>query len=489
MSKTKPFDVSTLSRRRFLCGTGTALALPVFESLMPRTAQAAAGLPKVATTATGMPVRTAFLYHPNGVNQKLWHPTGEGKNFELGKTHEPLAAFKDKLQVIANLDQLNATAGSDGNGDHARAPGVWLTGLRIRKSEKDIRANISIDQLIASQVGMLTRFPSLELISDGSRKTGNCDSGYSCEYEYNVSWRSPTTPNPPEPNPRLVFERLFGAGKASERRMNLSMRQQRRRSVLDFVLEDVQLLHGDLGASDQRKLNEYLESVREVERRIDNVERLGHLPDPGVEAPTGMPGDFGDRIDVMLEMMALAFITDSTRISTLILARDGDERVFRWLGQTGGHHMTSHYKSNGNRAGNTAEQNLVWLGEIEYWYMERFAKFIRRLEEAKDADGTSVLDNSMIMYGGGNADANSHSHNNLPTLLVGGGGGTLNAGRYVNAKPGRDPLTPPVNHSGDGTAPLEPGLPMCNFFLGMLDRLGVQGIEQFGDSTGRFSDI
>ncbi len=489
MSSKHDSNSSALNRRRFLRGTGMALALPVFESLMPRTAQAAASLPTVATTATGMPVRTAFIYHPNGVNQKLCHPTGEGKNFELDKTHEPIAAFKDKLQIIANLDQLNATAGSDGNGDHARAPGVWLTGLRIKKSDKDLRANISIDQVMASQIGKLTRIPSLELISDGSRRTGNCDSGYSCEYQYNVSWRSPTTPNPPEHNPRLVFERLFGAEKASDRKTNLAMRQQMRRSILDFVRDDVQLLNGDLGLKDQRKLDEYLESVREVERRIENTERLGHLPDPGVEAPAGMPGDFGDRIDVMLEMIALAFITDSTRVSTLILARDLDDRVFHWLGQTGGHHTTSHYKSGEKKAGVTPEKNLAWLGEIEYWYMERFAKFIRRLEEAKDADGTSVLDNSIIMYGGGISDANSHSHNNLPTLLVGGGGGTLNTRRYVNAKPGRDPLTPPVNHSGDGVIPLEPGIPMCNFFLGLLDKLGVEGVDQFGDSTGRFSDI
>ena len=479
----------SIDRRRFLRGVGIALSLPVLESLLPRTAQAATSRSTVATTATGMPLRSAFIYHPNGVNQKLWHPTGQGRDFELGKTHEPIAAFKDKLQIISNLDQLNALAGEDGAGDHARAPGVWLTGLRIKKSDKDIRANISIDQVMASRIGKLTRIPSLELISDGSRRTGNCDSGYSCEYQYNVSWSSPTTPNPPEHNPRLVFERLFGAGTASDRRTNLAMRRQTRRSVLDFVREDARRLNGELGVKDRQKLGEYLESVREVERRIENVERLGHLPDPGVEAPAGMPGDFGDRIDVMLEMMALAFITDATRVSTLILARDLDDRVFRWLGISGGHHTISHYKSGDKKAGVTAEKNLAWLGEIDYWYMKRFAKFVRRLEEAKDADGTSVLDNSIIMYSGGISDSNSHSHNNLPTLLLGNGGGRLNTGRYVNAKPGRDPLTPPVNHSGDGTMPLEPGIPMCNFFLGLLDRLGVEGIDRFGDSTGRFSDF
>ena len=477
------------SRRRFLQGAATAITLPIFESFASRPASATSAASSLATTASGMPVRTAFLYHPNGVNLSHWHPTGEGKNFVLGKTHQPLADFKNKIQIFANLDQLNATAGRDGGGDHARAPGVWLTGLRIKKSEKDIRANISIDQVMAERIGKLTRLPSLELISDGSRKTGNCDSGYSCEYEYNISWRSPTTPNPPEPNPRLVFERLFGTGSPTERKLSLEKRQSKRQSILDFVVEDAKRMDASLSGNDRRKLDEYLYSVREIESRITNIEQLGEVKNPSVEAPSGTPGDFGDRIEMMLEMMALAFITDSTRISTLILARDGDDRVFDWLGQTGGHHSTSHYKNNENRTGNTPEQNLMWMAEIELWYMQRFAKFVRRLENAKDADGTSVLDNSIIMYGAGNADSNSHTHNNLPTMIVGGGGGSLSAGRYVNARPDRDPFQPPVNRSGNGTAPTVPGVPMCNFYLGLLEKLGIHDIDQFGDSTGKFLDI
>jgi hypothetical protein len=488
---------SHLNRRRFLRGLGAVVALPMFESLLTRKTWAGR-LSRPATTATGMPVRTAFFYHPNGVNLKLWHPTGEGKNFELGKTHEPLAEFKNKLQVFANLDHDGAVARyttpdgrvlNDGGGDHARAPGVWLTGTRVAKSEKDIRAGVSIDQVLAQNIGQLTRFPSLELISDGSRKTGNCDNGYSCEYEYNISWRSATTPNPPEPNPRLVFERLFGAGSPEERKASLIMRKEQRRSVLDFVLEDAKLLNRDLGFSDKQKLDEYLTSVREVEQRISKVETFGAVPDPGVEAPTGTPGDFGDRIDMMLEMMYLAFVTDSTRIASVILARDGDDRTFTWLGHRGGHHSTSHYKNNENRSGNTPEQNLEWMGQIEYWYMQRFAKFIKKLGEAKDADGTSVLDNSILIYGAGNSDSNSHTHYNLPTLVVGGGGGALTPGRYVNAQPLRDPMLPPTNRGGNGSLPTQKGVPMSNFFLGLLDKLGVDGVDQFGDSTGRFTNI
>ena len=329
----------------------------MMESFVPRKTFAAASTPSVATTASGMPLRTAFLYHPNGVNVKKWHPTGDGKDFQLGETHQPLADFKDKLQIFANLDQINATGGEDGGGDHARAPGVWLTGLRIKKSEKDLRSNVSIDQIIAQHAGSLTPLPSLDLISDGGRKTGNCDNGYLCEYLYNVSWRMAT-------------------------------------------------------------------------------------------------------IVCLLGSVNLA---DTTR--------------------------RPHYKNNENKTDNTPEQNLEWMAQIEYWYMERFAKFVRRLDEAKDADGSSVLDNSIIMYGAGNRDSNSHTHNNLPTLVVGRGGGALNARRYVNAQPTRDPLTPPMNSGGNGTAPKVRGAPMCNFFLGMLEKVGIHGVDQFGDSTGKFTDL
>jgi hypothetical protein len=485
-----PLVRSKFTRRRFLRGVGAAMTLPLFESsILPLRAIASSATNRLATTATGMPIRMGFMYHPNGCNMKAWLPTGEGKDFELGRTHAPLAAFKDKLQVIANLDQLNATAGPDGGGDHARGPGVWLTGLRINKSESEIRANTSIDQLAAAHVGKQTRFPSLELISDGSRKTGNCDSGYSCEYEFNISWRSPTTPNQPEPNPRLVFERLFGHGTPEERQKNLAARQERRRSVLDFVLDDAKSLSAELGANDQRKLDEYLYSVRDVEQRISRVEQMGHVPDLSVEAPAGMPGDFGERIDIMLEMMRLAFMTDSTRISTMIMARDGDDRVYTWLGHTGGHHPMSHYMNNESKTGNTPEQNLECLHQIEHWYMQRLAKFIQKMEETKDADGSSLLDNSMIMYGAGNADSNRHSHNNLPTILIGRGGGTLNTGRFVNAAPGLDPRAAAPGRGGNGTVPRDKGVPMCNYFLGLLEKVGVEGIDQFGDSTGIYRDI
>jgi hypothetical protein len=308
---------------------------------------------------------------------------------------------------------------------------------------------------------------------------------------YNLSWRSATVPNPPEGNPRLVFERLFGSGDPAERASNLVARQNRRKSVLDFVLADAKSLSAELTAADNRKLDEYLYSVREVEKRISQVEQMGHVGDLSLEAPAGMPGDFGERVDIMYEMTRLAFMTDSTRISTLLLARDNEERVYSWLGHTGGHHPMSHYMNNESRTGNTPEQNLECMHEIELWHMQRFAIFLKKMEATKDADGSSLLDNSMIVYGSGNSDSNRHAHNNLPTILVGSGGGSLNPGRYVNARPGLDPrlAAAPSGQGGNGRRPNSSGVPMSNFFLGMVEKLGIEGVGQFGDSDGVFRDI
>lgn len=250
-------------------------------------------------------------------------------------------------------------------------------------------------------------------------------------------------------------------------------------------------LNAELTAGDQQKLDEYLYSVRDVEKRISQVEEMGHVSELSMEAPTGMPGDYGDRIDIMYEMMRLAFMTDSTRLSTVLLGRDNEDRVYSWLGHTGGHHPMSHYMNNESRTGNTPEQNLECLHEIDQWHMERFAKFLGNMEATKDADGSSLLDNSMIVYGAGNSDSNRHAHNNLPTILVGGGGGSLATGRYVNAKPGLDPRksAAPFGRGVNGRIPDAHGIPMSNMYLGMLEKLGIEGVDQFGDSTGIFRDV
>jgi hypothetical protein len=457
-----PKVLPSLSRRRFLRGLGACLALPAFESLRPYGLQGAetASERALGVSPTGAPLRMAYVYFPNGAHQEYWWPQGEGADFTFGRTMQPLEALKQKVQVISGLDHLNATAGDDGAGDHARANGTFLTGVRVRKTAgADIQAGVSIDQVVAERMGHLTRFPSLELSCDSVRKSGNCDSGYSCAYQYNLAWRSPTMPLAPEPNPRLVFERLFGGGSAGERRENLRQRQAQQRSILDFVLDDAHALQNQLTSRDRQKLDEYLDSVREIETRIERAERFEEAPDPSMETPAGIPPSYEEHMRLMYRMLVLAFQTDSTRVATFLLSHDGSNRPFADIGIPEGHHYLSHH---GNR-----QDMMEKIGDIDLWYMRQFAWFLEQLDQTQDVDGHSLLHNSMIVYGCGNADGNRHTHHNLPILLAGAGGGTLRPGRYVKVS----------------------SRPATNLFLGMADRLGIKGLDRFGDSTDRLNLI
>src|SRR5689334_12401541 len=320
------------NRRQFLRGLGACVALPAFESFWPRrlVAAEAASTAKLAVTSTGAPLRMGFVYFPNGAIQPNWWPKGEGSEFELAETMQPLSGLKHQLQILGGMDHVNATPGPDGAGDHARASGTFLTGVRVKKTAgADIHAGISIDQVVANQIGHLTRFPSLELTCDSVRRSGNCDSGYSCAYQYNLAWRSPTAPVAPEANPRLVFERLFGAGSPEERKSSYKFRQQQQQSVLDFVQEDARSLQKKLGGRDKDKLDDYLTSVRDIEKRIELAEKkFGDPKDPNAETPAGIPPSYKDHIALMFDMLLLAFQTDSTRVSTLLLAHDGSNRPF-----------------------------------------------------------------------------------------------------------------------------------------------------------------
>ena len=450
-----------LSRRTFLRGVGVSLALPAFESFVrPGLLANAVAAPGAATTASGAPLRMAYVYVPNGVNQTHWWPKGSGKDFELSQTLKSLENVKQHVQIMGGLDHLNAIGGLDGPGDHARASGTFLTGVRVRKTAgADIHSGISVDQVAAQRIGHLTRFPSLELTCDGVRKSGNCDSGYSCAYQFNLAWSNPTVPVSPEPNPRLVFERLFGAGAPNERKKNLDLRREQQRSILDFIRDDTRSLEQQLGYSDQKKLDEYLSCVREIEQRLERAEKFRDFEGPAVDTPAGIPSTFREHIQLMYDMMILAFQTDSTRIATFLLANEGSNRTFPDIKIAEGHHNLSHHRNK--------KEPLDKIAEIDRWYIEQFARFLEKMDTVKDVDGKSLLHNSMIVYGSGNADGNAHTHANLPVILAGAGGGTLETGRNVKFK----------------------SRPMTDLYLSMLDRMGVDGVPRLGDSTGRLWGI
>lgn len=438
------------SRRRFLRGLGAAISLPAMDSARGLIAapQAARAL---ATTATGAPLRMAYLYVPNGVNVEKW---------KSGETLAPLAAHRDQYSVIEGLEVEKATAGGDGGGDHARGNAAFLTGVRPKKTAgSDIALGQSIDQFTAERLGDATRFRSLELATDGVRKSGACDSGYSCAYQYNLSWRSETSPMTPEVNPRLLFERLFGRGSVAERAEGRARRIEGDRSILDFVTEDAKSLHRELGCGDQMKLDEYLTSVREIERRIQQAEKW-ELPNTGnLSAPAGIPENFQEHLRLMFDMMLLAFETDSTRIATFSLAHEGSNRNFNDIGVPEGHHSLSHH--------DRIPEKLEKIAKIDLFYAQQLAYFLEKAKAKTDSDGRSILDNSMILYGSAIADGNRHAHDDLPIILAGGGGGTLQPGKDIS---------------------LSSSTPITNLYLSMMNKMGVQG-ERFGDSTGVLKQI
>ncbi|MGL4514629.1 MAG: DUF1552 domain-containing protein [Lacipirellulaceae bacterium] len=444
-----------LDRRVFLRGLGACVALPALE---PRLARAAAA-------AQPTPLRMAFVYTPNGVNLDKWRPTGSGADYKLGESLAPLEAFRNDLQFVAGLSHRNATHGGDGAGDHARASATFLTGERAYKTGgADIRVGVSVDQVAAAQVGQGTRFASLELACDSSRKSGSCDSGYACAYQFNLAWRSPTWPVAAEANPRHVFERLFADDSSEADRKAAHERGIRQRSVLDFVADDARRLSGRLGAVDRRKFQEYLDGVRDIERRIERAEALGDKPSVEFEKPTGIPESYREHLRMQFDLLALAFATDSTRIATFGLAHDGSNRSFPEADVADGHHDLSHHQSD--------TEKLDKIARIDRFYAEAFADFLGKLRDSRDAAGRSLLDDSMIVYGSGLGDGNRHEHNNLPVVVAGRGGG-LAAGRVIDV--------------GDWT-------PMSNLYVSMLRKMGVTGdagspIERFGDSTGALDQL
>lgn len=437
----------SIPRRTFLKGAGAALALPWLEIMRP------AALPAAEALAGKPPVRMAFIFVPNGVIQADWKPKTEGADYTLPWTLQPLASHKQDLLVLSELTQDNGRAKGDGAGDHARAASSFLTGAHpVKTAGADIRVGMSVDQLAASRLGDLTRLPSLELGIEAGRNAGNCDSGYSCAYSSNISWKTPTTPMAKEINPKLVFERLFGADEADPKER--ARRDAYRQSILDLVADDARRLQNRLGKTDRRKLDEYFTSVREVEQRIArSAQAIADRPED-FTLPDGVPREFQEHVRLMYDLLVLAFQTDTTRIATFMVGNAGSNRAYTMIDVKEGWHSLSHH---GNDKAKTDQ-----LKKIDRYNIEQFAYFLQRLKSVKEGDGT-LLDNSMIVYGSGLGDGNRHSHHDLPILLAGRGGGRIQSGRHIR---------------------YAPETPMNNLFLTMLDILGAD-VEKFGDSSGR----
>jgi hypothetical protein len=432
--------------------------------MLPSSAQAASEAAASGTIATaGRPLRLAFLYVPNGVHMEDWTPNEEGEDFALPSTLESLAAFKNDLCVLTGLTQKKAFANGDGGGDHARALASFLTGVQARKTHgADIRAGISADQVAANAVGRYTRFPSLELGCDAGLQSGNCDSGYSCAYSSNISWKSESTPMAKEINPKTAFERLFTNGRPGESAQARAKRERYNQSVLDFVRDDAQSLRAKLGITDQRKLDEYLTAVRELEARIARATQIEQAGTgdavAGFARPTGIPKDYGEHIRLMEDVMVLAFQTDITRIATMVIANEGSNRSYPFIEVPEGHHDLSHH-------GGDAKKHEK-IKKINRFHVAQFAHLLQRLKGIREGEG-SLLDNCMVLYGSGIGDGNRHNHDDLPILLAGRGAGTIKPGQHIK---------------------YETGTPLNNLYLSLLDRMGVK-CDALGDGTGRLPKL
>jgi hypothetical protein len=425
------------------------MALPLLDAMRPQAACAAA--------AAEAPRRLAFVFFPNGAIMPHWKPAELGSRFTLPKTLAPLAKHQQDLLVLSGLAHDKARANGDGAGDHARSCAVFLTGAQPRKTAgADIKVGQSVDQVAAGRIGHLTKLPSIELGTEGGRQAGSCDSGYSCAYSSNISWKSAATPMAKEINPKAVFERLFGSG-VEDARARLE-RDFYRRSILDFVADDAAQLRERLGVTDRRKLDEYFSSVREIEQRIDRAAQEAQARVPDLPAPAGVPREFSEHVRLMYDLMAVAFQTDTTRIATFMLANEGSGRAYREVGVKDGHHGLSHHRDD--------KAKVEQLQKIDQFLIEQFAYFLDRLRTTPDGERT-LLDNSLIVYGCAISDGNRHRHDDLPVLLAGHGGGTVRPGRHVK-------------YEGE--------TPMNNLFLSLLERVGAP-TDSLGDSTGKLDKL
>lgn len=429
-----------LRRRTFLRGMGATLALPLLDSMAP----ALSAKPVKRTPRLG------FIYIANGVIQKHWIPAATGRAFELSPILKPLEPVRNHINILSGLSHLQADTFGDGTGDHPRSSAVWLTGVHAydrSRPDIEVRLATSADQIAARQIGKTTQVPSVEMNLDPPTQ-GACDTN-DCFFNNTISWRNPTTPNPAESHPRVVFERLFGDGGSAAQQM---ARIKRNGSILDSVMQEIGGLDKTLGPGDRAKLTEYLESVREIEQRIQNAEARGAESIELPERPTDVPETFEEHIKLMYDLQAVAFQADITRVFTMIVCRELSARTYPQIGVPDQHHPTSHHRND--------PELIMKKAKIDTYHIQLLAYFLRKLQATQDGEGT-LLDQSAILYGGGMGDGNLHRHSNLPCLMAGKLGGQFETGRHL-------------------AYPLD--TPMSNLLLTVLNKAGVQ-IDKIGDST------
>jgi len=437
----------SLPRRTFLRGMGAAVALPLLDAMVP-------ALSAMAQTAARPVHRLGFVYIPMGMNTAAWVPGAQGRISELSPSLAPLTPYLNHLTVISNLEVRNSAVAG---GNHATAGSAFLSCARAKRTEgSDFELGPTIDQVAAGQVGRDTPIPSLELGTDVIPQVGNCDNGFACVYQNNLSWSSATSPLPMEADPRLLFERLFGDGAAPDvRQADL----RRNASILDWVRDDMARLQGKLGAGDRTKVGEYLESLREVERRIQQAERQAAAsPAPAIQRPTSIPAEWEDHVKLMFDLQVLALQTDTTRIVTFQMAREGSTRTYPQIGVPEPHHPVSHHTND--------PEKLAKLAKINAYHVSLFAYLLEKLRSTPDGDGT-LLDHSTYLLGSGMGNPDIHDHRNLPIVVARGGIGGVKGGYHIKYP--------------DET-------PLANLHLTLADSMGVQ-LDRFVDSTGRLGVI
>ena len=439
-----------ISRRTILRGLGATVALPLLDAMIPALT--------AAVNTPAKPIRRlGVVYHPNGVIYDKWLPTGVGADFELSPTLAGLQPFRDKLIVVTGLSMDQAEALGDGGGDHSRACGGYLNGVHVRKSDTVVEAGMSMDQIAAKAFERETQLSSLQLQMDENSIIGSCDVGYSCAYSSTISWLTPTLPLMTENNPRVVFERLFGASDSTDPKVRAA-RLHQDRSILDSVTDRVKQLQRRLGAADNRRVTDYLTSLRDVERRIQKTEEQSAKEVPDVARPAGIPESFDDHARLLYDLQLLAYQSDITRVSTFMYGREQSPRPYPQIGVPEPHHPVTHHQND--------PQKMAKCAKIQQYHLKLFADYLEKLRNTPDGDG-SLLDHVMILYGAAISNSDRHTHGPLPTLLVGGGAGTLKGGRHL-VYPEHTPLT--------------------NLQLTMLNLLGVP-TEKLGDSTGQFKEL